>query len=49
MENIITINGNVKINGTLTASTDVVTNGISLKTHKHGGVQAGGSDTGVPK
>lgn len=27
---------------------DVIADGISLKTHKHGGVQAGGAQTGVP-
>lgn len=27
---------------------DVIADGISLKTHRHGGVQVGGSNTGVP-
>ncbi|MGE4431892.1 MAG: phage baseplate assembly protein V [Sphingobium sp.] len=44
----LTINGNVDITGTLTASQDVVGGGISLKTHKHGGVQSGGAQTGAP-
>lgn len=44
----VTINGDVTITGTLTASEDVVADGISLKTHKHGGVQAGGAQTGQP-
>jgi phage baseplate assembly protein V len=45
----ITINGDITLNGTLTASEDVVASGISLKTHKHGGVQAGGAITGTPQ
>lgn len=44
----ITINGDVTVNGTVTASTDVVGGGKSLKGHKHGGVQAGGAQTGTP-
>ena len=42
-------NGNITITGgniTVTGG-DVVADGISLKNHKHGGVQAGGSLTGV--
>jgi hypothetical protein len=34
--------------GRLTASTDVVGGGKSLKTHVHGGVAPGGSNTGAP-
>jgi hypothetical protein len=34
--------------GTITASVDVVANGISLHDHVHGGVQAGSGTTGVP-
>ena len=44
----ITLIGDVTVEGTLTASVDVIADGISLKTHKHGGVQAGGAQTGVP-
>lgn len=44
----ITLTGNITLSGTLTASVDVIANGISLHNHKHGGVQAGGSQTGVP-
>jgi phage baseplate assembly protein gpV len=44
----IAIIGDVAITGTLNASEDVVGGGISLKTHKHGGVQAGGAQTGTP-
>jgi phage baseplate assembly protein V len=45
---LTTINGNVQVNGTLTASVDVIGGGKSLKTHKHGGVTVGGGQTGVP-
>ncbi|WP_375194776.1 hypothetical protein [Sphingobium sp.] len=40
--------GDIKLNGTLIATTDVVGGGKSLKGHKHGGVQAGGAQTGTP-
>lgn len=43
-----TVNGDVQINGTLTATVDVIGGGKSLKNHKHGGVSAGGSQTGAP-
>lgn len=39
----------VTIQGDVTVQGDVIADGISLKQHLHGGVQAGGSDTGVPK
>jgi phage baseplate assembly protein gpV len=38
----------VTINGTATATGDVVGNGISLDDHVHGGVQSGGSETTGP-
>lgn len=50
----ITLKGDVTIEGTLHASgeidsdADVKAAGISLKTHKHGGVQAGAAQTGTP-
>jgi phage gp45-like len=44
----LTINGNVTVNGTLTATTDVVGGGKSLKSHIHGGVTPGGGNTGAP-
>jgi phage baseplate assembly protein V len=44
----ITIIGNITLTGTLTASVDVVANGISLHNHKHGGVTTGSGQTGVP-
>lgn len=40
--------GDLDVAGTIRASQDVVTNGISLKSHKHGGVQAGAAQTGAP-
>ncbi|MFC4593750.1 phage baseplate assembly protein V [Sphingobium tyrosinilyticum] len=44
----VTINGDVTINGSVTASDDVTGGGISLMSHKHGGVQAGSAQTGAP-
>jgi phage baseplate assembly protein V len=44
----LTIRGDVIVEGKLTASDDVFGGGISLKNHKHGGVQAGGAQTGTP-
>ncbi|SNS20536.1 phage baseplate assembly protein V [Sphingomonas laterariae] len=44
----VTITGNVTVSGTLDASEDAIGGGISLKSHKHGGVQAGSAQTGVP-
>lgn len=38
----------VSITSTVTVSGDVTAGGISLKTHKHGGVQGGGSQTSTP-
>lgn len=40
--------GDVTLTGSLTASGDVVAGSVSLQNHKHGGVQAGGSQTGGP-
>ena len=34
--------------GPVTVTNDVTAGGISLKTHKHTGVQSGGSQTGTP-
>ena len=42
------VTGNVQVDQTLTASTDVIGGGKSLKTHTHSGVQSGGSSTGPP-
>jgi len=44
----IAVTGNITLTGTLTASVDVIADGISLHNHKHGGVQIGGSQTGEP-
>lgn len=44
----IAITGDVTLTGKLTASEDVIASGKSLKTHKHGGVSAGGAQTGEP-
>lgn len=44
----LTLTGDLHVTGTVTADTDVVGGGKSLKTHKHGGVQAGAVQTGVP-
>lgn len=38
----------ITIHGTVTVTGDVIADGISLKTHKHGGVTTGGGQTGVP-
>lgn len=40
--------GDVELTGKLTASDDVIADGKSLKTHKHGGVQTGSGQTGAP-
>jgi len=45
----VTINSDVTINGTLTATTDVIGGGISLKNHVHSGVTGGSSNTGKPQ
>jgi phage baseplate assembly protein V len=44
----LTIRGDVTVEGKLTARDDVVGGGVSLKNHKHGGVQAGAAQTGAP-
>lgn len=41
--------GTQKVTGICESDTDYVSAGISGKTHKHGGVQGGPSDTGIPK
>jgi len=45
----VQITGDVNVTGTVTADTDVVADSISLKSHTHGGVQSGGSNTGAPQ
>ena len=44
----VSITGNVQVTGQVEATTDVKGGGISLKSHKQGGVQAGGAQTGTP-
>jgi len=54
IEGSLTVNGDAAITGdasvdqTVTAADDVVGGGISLKTHRHGQVQAGGAQSGTP-
>ncbi|RDE05020.1 phage baseplate assembly protein V [Sphingomonas aracearum] len=43
------VEGDVDLQGKLTASDDVVAGGKSLKSHKHTGVQAGGGISGPPQ
>ncbi len=45
----VTIDGNVSVSKTLTAQTDVIGGGKSLKGHKHTGVQAGSAVSGAPQ
>lgn len=45
----LTVNDDVASTGTVTATTDVVGGGKSLKGHKHTGVQAGGGVSGPPQ
>ena len=54
-EVLIETDGNVTVNtptanfsGDIIADGDVVASGVSLVNHTHGGVEAGGSNTGVP-
>lgn len=44
----ITINGDIKLNGSINATGDVVAGGISLIHHPHGGVRAGSDQSGEP-
>ena len=44
-----TINGETNVSKTLTAATDVIGGGKSLKGHKHTGVQTGGGMSGPPQ
>ena len=44
----LTQNGNVQVNGTVTATGDVLAKGTSTHTHTHGGVTSGGSSTASP-
>jgi len=44
----ITVLGDIKCLGTITADVDVIGAGVSLKSHTHGGVQGGNSNTAKP-
>lgn len=44
----LALDGDMTCTGTITAEEDVIGGGISLKTHKHGGVQTGEGMTGTP-
>jgi phage baseplate assembly protein V len=44
----VTFNDDVTVNATVTATTDVIGGGKSLKGHKHSGVQTGSAQTGAP-
>lgn len=44
----MTIRGDLAVEGKITASDDVLAGSVSLKNHKHGGVEAGGAQTGAP-
>mgnify|MGYP007125467811 FL=1 len=44
-----TINGDVAVQGKLTASEDVIADGKSLKSHKHLGVTTGSGVSGAPQ
>lgn len=44
----VIIEGNVTLTGQLDAGEDVTTNGISLKSHPHSGVQTGNGNSGGP-
>lgn len=40
--------GNMQLDGSMSATSDVTASGISLMTHVHSGVQTGGGNTGAP-
>jgi phage baseplate assembly protein V len=44
----VTIEGDVTLTGRMDAGEDVTADGVSLKTHKHGDVQAGAAQSGPP-
>lgn len=45
----VEITGHLTVGNGITATGDVTADGISLKTHTHGGVASGGSNTGPPQ
>lgn len=46
---LLTVNGKVQVNGTVTSTGDQVAKGISQTGHVHSGVQPGSSQTGGPQ
>lgn len=46
---MLTVNGNLQVNGTVTSTGDQVAKGISQTGHVHSGVQSGSSQTGDPQ
>lgn len=44
----VAITGDASTTGTITGNTEVIGGGKSLKDHKHGGVTAGGAQSGRP-
>lgn len=46
---LATLNVPLKVNGTITATGDVVGNGVSLHNHDHTGVKAGSDTSGPPQ
>lgn len=45
----VSVDGDIRSTGTITADSDVVAAGKSLKSHTHTGVQAGGAFSGPPR
>jgi len=45
---LVTMTGDLTVNGTVTGAVDVIADGISGKGHVHSGVQGGPSNTGAP-
>lgn len=43
------VNGDIDLTGTATADVDVLADGISLKSHTHGGVSSGSAVSGPPQ
>jgi len=44
----LSVDGDIDLTGTVTTPEDVVAGGISLKSHKHSGVQPGSGQSGAP-
>lgn len=45
----LAVNGNVQVDGNIHSNGDTVAGSISLKSHRHGGVQSGKSSSGAPQ